>query len=120
MYSLQIDLLQPNKSDVIPFLDSAAGEPKRYARSTIQFSSFEQPYLQEYIVGPLPATNVTQVEPLRFPFNNRKSGKSRVPNVFTLDIQEWIAQLSVETEDITRELWNTVYYQAYHPKPANS
>ncbi|KAF2685041.1 amine oxidase catalytic domain-containing protein [Lentithecium fluviatile CBS 122367] len=104
---LQIDLLQPNKTAVLPFLSGTAGEPKRYARATIQFGSFEKPYLQEYLVGPLPASNATSVQPLSFPFNNDKKGKSRIASIYTLDVQPFIAQLSEEIEDITQELWST-------------
>ncbi|PVH91126.1 hypothetical protein DM02DRAFT_664318, partial [Periconia macrospinosa] len=61
----------------------------------------------EYIVGPLPTTYVTSVQPLTFPFNNQKSGKSRLASIFTVNITKWFPQFSSDIEDITRELWNT-------------
>ncbi|KAF1951643.1 amine oxidase catalytic domain-containing protein [Byssothecium circinans] len=104
---LQIDLLQPNKSDALPYLDSYAGAPKRYARATVQFASFESPYLQEFVIGPLPATNATAVTALQFPFNNEKLGKTRLPSVVAADVQSFLAKLSSDVEDITRAIWNT-------------
>ncbi|KAF2646794.1 amine oxidase catalytic domain-containing protein [Massarina eburnea CBS 473.64] len=104
---LQIDLLQPNKSDVLPFLDSYAGAPKRYARATVQYGSFEEPYLQEYVIGPLPATNATAVMSLQFPFNNDKPGRTRLPSIFAADVESFLEQLSSDVEDITRAIWNT-------------
>lgn len=93
---------------MLPFLSGDVGEPKRYARATVQFGSFEEPYLQEYMIGPLPATNATAVQPLSFPFNNNPPGKSRIASILTLDPSPFLLQLSSDIEDITRELWNTV------------
>jgi primary-amine oxidase len=89
-------------------LAGSAAEPKRYARATIQIGTFETPYIQEYLVGPLPATNATAVQPLSFPFNDAKKGKSKIAGLYTLDVKPFIANLSAEIEDITRAIWNSV------------
>ncbi|PVI02589.1 amine oxidase catalytic domain-containing protein [Periconia macrospinosa] len=106
-YIFQIDLLQPNKTSVLPFLRHDAKEPERYARATVQWGSANELYLEEYIVGPLSISNVTSVQPLTFPFNNRKSGKTRLASIFAADTTKWFPQFSADIEDITRELWNT-------------
>lgn len=110
MCSAQIELLQPNKTNALPFIDQARDEPKRYARATIVFAATEEPYYQEYIVGPLPATNATAVKPLTYPFNNQDPGKTKV-NAFYLqgpDVGLFVQRFASDIEDITQEIWNTV------------
>ena len=52
-----VELLQPNKSDALSYLDNGAAAPDRYARAELKFGATEEPYLQEYVVGPLPVPN---------------------------------------------------------------
>ena len=62
------------------------------------------------MVGPLPASNVTKLQPLTYPFNSDNPGKTRIPSL-TLpgqNIAGFIASFGAEVEDITLELWNTV------------
>lgn len=62
------------------------------------------------MVGPLPASNVTKLQPLTYPFNSDTPGKTRIPSL-TLpgqDIAGFIAKFSNDTENITLALWNTV------------
>lgn len=62
------------------------------------------------MVGPLPATNITKLQPLTHPFNNQHPGKTIIPSL-TLpgqNVQAAILQLGSDIEDITKELWNTV------------
>ncbi|KAF2871343.1 copper amine oxidase [Massariosphaeria phaeospora] len=105
---VQIDLLQPNKSAVLPFLAGYASEPKRYARATVQYQIPEIPYNQEYLVGPFPISNATSVQPLSYPFNNRSPGKTRMASIYAAGAgaASFLENLSSEIEDITRELWN--------------
>ncbi|KAH7128703.1 copper amine oxidase, partial [Dendryphion nanum] len=107
-YITSIDLLQPNKTAVIPFLSNSGDEPSRFARATVQYQSPTQPYHQEYVIGPLPATNATSVRPLTFPFNNKGRGKSRVLSIFAAGqgLGEFLGRLNNDIEDITRFLWN--------------
>lgn len=105
----EITLLQPNKSIALSFIDGNEEEPNRFARATVLFASQEQPYRQEYVVGPLPVTNATSVVPLTFPFNNEQSGKSRSPYLYASNtVDDWTASLSGEIFNITTRLWNTV------------
>lgn len=104
-----IDLLQPNKSAVLPFLTTPGSqEPKRYARATVQYQAPSEAYNQEYIVGPLPATNATSVRPLTYPFNNKGRGKGRLLSIYAAGsgLGEFLERLANDTEDITRALWN--------------
>lgn len=104
-------MLYPNKTDVLPWLNGQyAAEPQRYARATVAFGMVDEPYYQEYMIGPLPATNITKPQPLTYPFNNRNPGKTLIPSLVLpgqkLDVA--ISGLSDEIDDITKELWNTV------------
>jgi primary-amine oxidase len=77
-----------------------------------------EPFRREYIVGPLPATKATTVEPLQFPFNNQKKGESKYPSLYTAsgnDTAEWFTALSEEVADITEFFYNTVSKCASNP-----
>lgn len=100
-------LLAPNKTDVVPYLDSSKGEPDKYARATVVFGA-EELYWEEYMVGPLPVTNATKVQPLTYPFNNKQPGRTKVhPLLSASDGAQFYSKVSDEVEDITKELWNT-------------
>jgi primary-amine oxidase len=64
---------------------------------------------QEYVVGPLPATNATKVETLNFPFNNQQAGRTNVHPVYSAnDGALFQTKLSSDVQDITKQLWNSV------------
>jgi hypothetical protein len=112
---MRVNLLHPNKTDVVPFLDSGAKEPDRYARATV-VSGTEELYWQEYMVGPLPATNTTAIHTLTYPFTNSQPGKTVINPVYSAtDGAQFQEKFGLEVEDITRQLWNTVRIsKAYH------
>ncbi|KAL0263405.1 hypothetical protein SLS55_002385 [Diplodia seriata] len=65
-----VETLAPNKSAALPYLNGeTTAPPKRFARATIKFGASEQPYFQEYFVGPLPIGDTTEWEPLTFLYN---------------------------------------------------
>ncbi|EXJ94952.1 hypothetical protein A1O1_00070 [Capronia coronata CBS 617.96] len=59
-----IELLRPNKSDVVNYLDSNGPLPERWARvSNLEYNdSTNEVFIAEYMVGPLPAVSVSSVE----------------------------------------------------------
>jgi primary-amine oxidase len=62
------------------------------------------------MVGPLPASNVTKLQSLTYPFNSDNPGKTRIPPL-TLpgqNIAGFIEKFGIEIEDISLALWNTV------------
>jgi primary-amine oxidase len=76
----------------------------------VAFGVPDEPYFQEYMVGPLPATNVTKLQPLTYPFNNETPGKTKIPSL-TLpgqNVSGAVLTIGEQIADITRELWNTV------------
>lgn len=110
--SVQIALQHPNKSLSVPFLDDKGqSAPARYARATIMFGATHSTdlYWQEFLVGPLPVSNSTRITPLTFPFNNEKTGKTKVHPIFSsTDATAFQTKLSSDIEDVTKTLWNSV------------
>ncbi|KAL6364234.1 hypothetical protein LRP88_02151 [Fusarium phalaenopsidis] len=101
-----LDLLQPNKTDALAYLEGRGPAPARYARATLQFNSQLQPYIQEYMVGPLPVKKgSTRYEELNYIFT---SGRGRI-NVYNADgdaIAAFNLKVGAEIQDITKRLLN--------------
>ncbi|KAL1847003.1 hypothetical protein Daus18300_014080, partial [Diaporthe australafricana] len=105
--SVGIDLLQPNKTDVLPFLAGGGTAPPRYARATLAFGTSQEPYIQEYIVGPMAKGNQTQAKPLTF-LSTRQSGKKL--RVYDSDgggpDDSLTSTIMSQAANITKALWN--------------
>jgi primary-amine oxidase len=111
--SVQLALLPPNKTDVLLFMDNDGTALKRYARATVQLGATNSTdmYWQEYMVGPLPATNGTIVESLTYPFHNSQPGRTAVHPVYSPnDSTSFLLKLSEETEDILMALFKTASF----------
>lgn len=105
---LNLDLLQPNKSDALRFLDSGAAAPPRYAQATLQFGATTKPYIREYMVGPLPVTKgKTTVAPLDYIYN-KGQGVQRVYNADPVAQQEFGLQVGASIQNVTKKLLNGV------------
>ena len=101
-------MLQPNKSDALPYLDSGAPAPNRYARATVQFGATVEPYIQEWMVGPLPITNGTTLcTPLNYIYNKGR-GYQRVYNADAEALAIFNGNVGSEVIDITLRLLNGV------------
>ena len=59
-----IELLQPNKTDAISFLDLDKTPPRRFVKVTMRINSIEDLIYQDYLVGPLPISAATDIKPL--------------------------------------------------------
>ncbi|CAG5184025.1 uncharacterized protein ALTATR162_LOCUS10872 [Alternaria atra] len=111
-YVVQLALLHPNKTDTLPYLDSNATAPKRYARATVQSGTTNstEKHWQEYMIGPLPATNATPVEPLTFPFQNSQPGRTPMHPMYSPnEATNFFTRFATETEDISMQLFNTTF-----------
>ena len=73
-YVFWIDTLHTNKSDVLPYLDGDGPLPPKYARAIIFEGGKEDPGSQEYMIGPLPVSESTTVEPLDYIYNGGNGG----------------------------------------------
>ena len=103
-----MELLQPNKSDVLSYLDGKGAAPPRYAHVILNNRTSDKPVIQEIIVGPLPIDNTTaNWRPLEYPFTKKNKGKIR-----NLDADmdrlysDWVYPIGDSIRNITLNLWN--------------
>lgn len=73
-YIFWIDTVHTNKTDILPYIDGDAEAPPKYARVVIFEGGKEVPGSQEYMVGPLPVSEETTVEPLDYIYNGGSGG----------------------------------------------
>ncbi|KAH0522966.1 hypothetical protein TsFJ059_008029 [Trichoderma semiorbis] len=107
--SLHLELLAPNKSDVLPFINkNTTKPPPRYARATLMFGATPNSFLQDYVIGPLPITNNTQVRPLQFLYNNAGKGKVAVDFADRSEVLQFAKDVGLSVADITKLLWDGV------------
>lgn len=105
---LSTELLRPNKSEALDFVDNRSKvQPPRWAHVIIYHGSTGEATLDEYMVGPLPPTEETQIRPLTFYHN---SGKSSSPNLVPdlASLRDWPYSVADEISDITKEILGSV------------
>ncbi|KAL7413894.1 copper amine oxidase [Mrakia frigida] len=103
-----IDLVAPNKTLALDFLDGNGTAPERYAKAMIMFGAFEEPYLQDFIVGPLPISNRTTYSSLDY---TTTSGSSQIRNYdadYSKD-EEFKFSIVNPIADIILDLLNATY-----------
>ncbi|KAF1987640.1 putative membrane copper amine oxidase [Aulographum hederae CBS 113979] len=103
---LLVELMLPNKTDVLPYLDGNGPEPTRYAHVVLDHRATTEPYYADLLVGPLPiqegqggggghgdygghgghnwthgykrqSSAVTTWEPLTYPYTRKTAGRIR-------------------------------------------
>lgn len=107
-YVLSTEVLRPNKSEALNYVDKRSETaPSRWARAVIYSGTGIQATLDEYMVGPLPPTEGTQIRPLSFYHN---SGKSSSPNLVPdmTSLKDWPYSVAEEISDITQSLLGSV------------
>jgi len=102
-----IEVLHPNKTDALKYLDSDDAIPPRYAKVIVNQGSTEQAGLVQYSVGPLPPSQETKIEPLIWPFN---SGRNFVKNPLPHyeEVVDWFGALGNEVTDVIDDLLGEV------------
>lgn len=110
-----VELLQPNKSDALPYLNGEGPKPVRYSKATIQFQATLEPYLQEFMIGPLPLSDKTTLQPLDYPFN-KGVGRQRIYNADAGPYMEFLASISASVEDILITMLNGVSITSSLPR----
>ncbi|KAJ7320783.1 putative copper amine oxidase [Mycena albidolilacea] len=100
-----VDLVQPNKTDALDYLDNDGPVPARYAVARIAFGATEEPYLQDFIVGPLPITNASTYESLDWATT---SGSAKIRNYNADDdlLAQWNFNVTATVADIVLDLLN--------------
>ncbi|KAI5797340.1 copper amine oxidase [Peziza echinospora] len=108
-YITVTEAIMPNKTDAVKYLDTDSKEvPSRYARVVVSVGATEEPYLTEYMVGPLPVTEKTTIAPFTYTYN--RDGTSKTPNYLkdSSAISKWRQSLGAKMQDITLDLLGTV------------
>ncbi|EKG22116.1 Copper amine oxidase [Macrophomina phaseolina MS6] len=106
---LLVELMIPNKTDALPYLDNNAPPPERYAHVILDIRASEEPYYQSLLVGPLPVgSGNTRYEPLDFPFTKKSGGRIRALDDISASIAAYrlLYTITASIADITQELWN--------------
>ena len=105
-----IELMEPNKTDVLNYLENSGPLPSRYAHVIINHRASEEPVYQDLLVGPLPLQHDTVTsEPLTYPYTRKTEGKVRNLDADDETWQAWKANVSSTILDITLDLWNGSY-----------
>ncbi|EXJ72703.1 uncharacterized protein A1O5_03850 [Cladophialophora psammophila CBS 110553] len=98
-----IELLRPNKSSVVDYLDHNGPIPDRWARLSVVETKDDDAFIVEYMVGPLPPSNETQILPLTYCHNSgRNYVQSPISDVFAL--LEWALSIGEDASDVTLDL----------------
>ncbi|WWC90478.1 uncharacterized protein L201_005414 [Kwoniella dendrophila CBS 6074] len=61
-----VDLLPPNKTDALNYFDGDGDKPERWAIASLLFGATEEPYAQDWVVGPIPTTENSTYYPYTF------------------------------------------------------
>ena len=99
----QIEVLRPNKSDAVSYLDNGGPEPCRYATVSVVQNDGSNAFLAEYQIGPIPISNDTGVQRLVFPHNSgRNDVQTTIPDMVLFF---WIVMgKGNDVQDITEDL----------------
>ncbi|ODH24177.1 hypothetical protein ACO22_05340 [Paracoccidioides brasiliensis] len=118
-YVFWIDTLPANKSAVLAYIDGNSPPPPKYARTIVFEGGRNGPRSQEYMVGPLPVSPETTVEPLDYIYNGGMGGSVPFNARYFDDIREravepLISSVMSKLANITSALFQGgVYYGRY-------
>ncbi|GAQ44944.1 actin binding protein [Aspergillus tubingensis] len=104
-----VELMRPNKSDVLQYLDHDHPPPMRYAHVVLDVRATLDPCYAEILVGPLPITDksTTTWVPLEYPYTRKTQGRIRNLDADHDTIHsEWLYNISASIVDITLDLFN--------------
>ncbi|KAJ7159987.1 copper amine oxidase [Mycena crocata] len=100
-----VDLVQPNKTDALDYLDNGGPAPDRFAVARIAFGATEEPWLQDFIVGPLPISNASTYASLDWATT---SGSAKIRNYDADEdlTTQWNLDVTATVADIVLDLLN--------------
>ncbi|EKG10001.1 Copper amine oxidase [Macrophomina phaseolina MS6] len=105
---LFVELNIPNKTEVLPYIDNDTSEavPTRYARVVTTLRATLEASWQELLVGPLPISDETTVEPLQYLLTRKTNGRVRWldPDAHGALEDEFLYKVSASVADITLDL----------------
>lgn len=104
---LLVELMIPNKTDVLTYIDGNGTAPTRYAHVSLDLRATDEPTYRDILVGPLPVNNLTTTwQGLDYPYTRKTGGNIRNLDANDETMYEWIYNVSATISDITLDLWN--------------
>ena len=101
-----IELLHPNKTDVVPYLDGSGPEPLRYAKTQINTSKDKSYKVQEILVGPIGTDAPMTWAPLSYPYT-RKGGS--IEETYEPEHYHSAEQLSHQIKNSSQDIFTTLW-----------
>lgn len=98
-----VEVLQPNKTDVLPFLDDLSSSPARWARVAVIQGDSNHARLVNYMVGPLPVDGKTRILPLEYCYNSGRNS-IRIPLMSLVTLGDRGRLAAINISDITEDL----------------
>ncbi|KAK4494552.1 hypothetical protein PRZ48_013908 [Zasmidium cellare] len=103
---LLVELNQPNKSDVLAYIDNGGAPPARYAHVILDIRATLDPTYTDILVGPLPIQNGTTTwQPLEYPYTRKTGGSVRNLDADYDTMTAFIMNITSSISDITMNLW---------------
>ncbi|KDE78049.1 copper amine oxidase [Aspergillus oryzae 100-8] len=99
-----IQLARPPKTSAQAFIHGTTQRPPpRWARVAIHHGTSDEVYWDEYLVGPLPVTPATEIQPVKYPHRHSLDhARNLVPDA--LSFKQWPYSIAREAADITQDL----------------
>ncbi|KAH8878807.1 copper amine oxidase [Thozetella sp. PMI_491] len=129
-YVWHMEVLKPNKTDVLAYLNGNASSVPRHARVVINRGAARVPDVTEYFVGPLPISPNTKIQPLDYFYNGRNGPRvlfnGRYPDgPFYSAIDALVVKTMLAVNDIVVDLVGIGYWGrgdprtngTYYPRP---
>jgi primary-amine oxidase len=95
-----VDLAAPNKTDALSYF-AGGDEPSRWATASISFGATEEPYVQQWVVGPLPLDDGAMFYPDTFG-THTDDAKIRIYDMD--DSSAFVYDKAMEMDDILHDL----------------
>ncbi|KAI5363237.1 putative copper amine oxidase [Septoria linicola] len=103
---LLVELMQPNKTDALNYIDSSGAVPARYAHVVLDKRATLEPTYSDILVGPLPVQNGTTTwQPLEYTHTRKTGGSVRNLDASHDSYHTWITNITGTISDITLDLW---------------
>lgn len=123
-----IELITPNKTDALPYLDSSStnkrasksSPPKRYARAVLFNGGSSVPHVKELQIGPLPISSETKAVPFSYVYQNSTVPGVEGEGVFPFNarttygiesaaLDAFIVSFMTEIKDVTNDILGGAY-----------
>ena len=103
---LLVELMPPNKTDALAYIDNSGTPPVRYAHVVLDNRATLEATYSDILVGPLPVQNGTTAwQPLEYTTTRKTGGSVRNLDAASDTQHEWITNITGSIQDITLDLW---------------